>query len=133
MRHAFMLALGILLGLGTMAFTDILHPMTPFEPGSLVLDTKAPLPQTMAWVDQQYGFRTNKPTGVLEVRWYCVYEGMSGLAGSDVDRGHFTPSVEVARTPLPEGQDPQAYYYELTRVQTTPCPVFRHNEDYPQR
>lgn len=115
-----------------MAFTDIINPVTPFIPSSLVLNTEEKLPETMGWVDRQYGFKTKNPTGLLEIRWYCAYEGMSGLALEDVDPNQFRPVVSIIRPEMPDDVDQEAFYHELTRVQTDPCPVFRFSADYPK-
>ncbi len=133
MKHAMMLALGLVLGIGTMAFTDILHPISSFIPSSLVLDTDYDLPETMGWVDERFGFQTDNPTGLLEIRWYCVYEGMGKMKFADVDGGYFGPTYYVDKPEIPEDVvDEDQFYYELTRTQTDPCPVFRNNRDYPE-
>lgn len=133
LKHAMMLALGLILGIGTMAFTDILHPVSPFHPESQVLDTHDKLPVTMGWVDQTYGFGTKNPTGLLEVRWYCAYEGMKGFNPRQINAKMFEPMVFIERPVRTPGADLEAFYYELTRVQTAACPVFRFNEHYPEK
>lgn len=132
LKHASMLALGLILGIGTMAFTDILHPISSFIPSSLVLDTDHELPETMGWVDERFGFYTDNPTGLLEIRWYCVYEGMGKMKFKDVDGDAFGPVYYVDKPEVPDDVDEDEFYYELTRVQTDPCPVFRNNRDYPE-
>jgi len=132
LKHAAMLALGLILGIGAMAFTDILHPISTFIPGSLVLDVNDPLPDTMQWVDQSYGFSTKNPTGLIEVRWFCLYEGMNGLEADGVNHSLFDPLIAMDRPDLPDGADEEAFYFELTRVHNKPCPVFRLNEQYPK-
>lgn len=132
LKHAAMLALGLTLGIGAMAFTDILHPISPYIPSSLVLDVDTTLPNTMQWVDQSYGFSTKNPTGLLEVRWFCLYEGMNGLETKTVNHDLFDPVVAMERPNPPAGADEEAFYFELTRVHTKPCPVFRLSEQYPK-
>jgi len=131
LKHALTLALGLTLGIGTMAFTDIRHPVSSFIPNSMVLNSEDPLPYTMGWVDPRFGFQTNNATGVLEVRWYCFYEGMNSLGADEVDMKLFSPGVVIHKPDRPAGQSEDDFYYELTRTQTDPCPVFRHNREYP--
>jgi len=132
LKHALTLGLGLALGLGTVAFTDSLNPVSPFIPSSLVLDAGERLPETMRWVDPQFGFATRHATGVLEVRWYCAYPGMNGLEPGEA-QGKFAPLAEIDRPEPPaEGAGPD-FYYELTRTQTDPCPVFRFGNQYPAK
>lgn len=131
LKHAFMLALGLTLGAGTMAFTDILHPTSAYIPSSLVLDTEQALPETMSWVDPRFGFHTSNPSGLLEIRWYCAYEGMSGFSAQELQRSLFHPAATISKPQAPQGADAEAFYYEVTRTQTDPCPVFRTSHDYP--
>jgi hypothetical protein len=133
LKHAAMLALGLVLGIGTMAFTDILHPISSFIPNSMILNSTDSLPETMGWVDPRYRFDTDNATGVLEIRWYCFYEGMNTLGEHEADTEKFNPGFLVQRPELPQDQDEEDFYFELTRTQFDPCPVFRYNHEYPEK